>query len=1677
MVTREARRAQADPNPKQRSIIVLLLSLLLGCLYPFTTRAESVQKSADQKSAAKASVENTAKLSREAAVRARLLGTYGRLPLRFEANQGQSDARVKFLARAHGYTLFLTANDAVLALHQTGGRKQDARTAALRYRLLDANPAPEISPVGLLPAKSNYLIGKDPSQWHTNIPNYARVRYQRIYPGVDLVYYGNERRLEFDFEVAPGADPRAIRLAVDGARQVRLEEQGDLVLDTPVGEARLLKPHAYQRAEGKIQTVASRYVLEGTNTVRFELGPYDRSRALVIDPVLEPPSGHPILGYSTYLGGNDTDDGFGIAVDSSGQAYVTGTTSSTNFPLTTFAGEALQAAANSENPDVFVAKLSADGTSLVYSTYLGGSSDDEGLGITVDTSGNAYVTGATLSPNFPLTPGAFQTTHSNYSDVFVTKLNSSGSALVYSTLLGGSHGYNGGNADQSGNAIAVDSSGAAYVTGSTDTPDFPTTPGAFRTSTGPGGSIFVTKLNPAGSALVYSTYLAWGGGDGDGIAVDSSGAAYVTGTTLSATDFPITPGAFQTVFRGSGSCTYGGETVPCPDAFVTKLNAAGSSLVYSTYLGGSGGDAGLGITVDDFSNVSVTGPTTSEDFPTLHAIQPTINKGAGCHPPSALAAISAAQSSECVSDAFVTKFNSSGSALIYSTYLGGTDDEVGLGITSDPSGNVYVTGATYSCDFPVAKATQEQGGNCGVGFFGGSQSSQDSPQRRLRAHRVEAGYGISSSAAADAFVTRIDDFGSSLVYSTYLGGANDDDGLSIRNDNVGNSYVIGSTYSTNFPTANPVQAANAGDSDAFVSKIEGTSAIRYLPEFSAYTFPANDDDSTSLVPLGFTVNFFGNQYDSIYINNNGNVTFDAPLGEYTPFDLTSTGTVIIAPFFGDVDTRAGSLVTFGPATIDGRRAFGVNWVNVGYYYYATDKLLSAQLILIEREDVQSATDGTSTGNFDIEFNYDKVQWETGDASGGTGGLGGDSARAGFSNGTRNPGTYFELAGSAINGAFLDNNTATGLIHNNMNSNHLGRYVFQVRGGVVQGADLAITKTVSSSAVSVGENLTYNITAINNGPADATAATVEDILPETLTLVSATASQGSCTGTTTITCNLGTLAKDASATVTIVATATATGQVTNTARVSSNLPDGNPDNNSASVVTAVQGADLAITKTASSSEVSVGGTLTYTLNVVNNGPAEATAVTVADTLPETLTLISVTPSQGGCTGTTTITCNLGVMANGAHATVTIVATATITGQVTNRAQVSANLPDGNPDNNSASITTRVSADLSLTPPSVEFEGNVDIICPAKHVTVKSIRQTPLTITGVTVSGPFSIDTNCRDATLAPGGTCLITVLFLPHSVGTFEGAVTIGISGNAAAVTLALSGHATPACRLHASSQVSTVVRGTSSTTFNIADSNPSCFTSKVNLSCADQSPATCSFSAATIRPTEGAVLTVGNLAAVTANDLNLRVVGTTSDHSASVNLAVHVSDFSLAASTSRATVTGGQSATYNLSLQSINGLRGRVNLSCTGAPMGATCSVTPASLTLDGAAATSFSVKVTTTARSLGAPGAKPQGLPPFFGPWIGLAGVWWLMALALLAGLAGSRRSGRQALLGLTAALLFVLLWAACAGGSNIFRQTLSTGTPAGTYSLTLSATYPAGQGGAASDLSHSTSLTLLVQ
>ena len=714
------------------------LALVIGVVRP---RGAEPRRVTDARTAAAGTSQ------RSDASNGRVADAYGKLPLSFEVNVGQADTPARFLARGPGYGVALEPTQAVLALRRSvrspatpsAGPVARARdvaetttTARLALQFVGANRAAAVTGEAALPGVVNYLLGNDPAQWHRNVKTFGHVRYRDLYPGIDLVYYGNPQQLEHDFVVAPGADPAAIRLRFEGATAVTLADNGDVVVAVGGREVRLQAPVVYQSNGAAREPVAGRYVLDRDGTVNFSFGAYDRTRALVIDPVLV---------YSTYLGGGSGfDRGNGVAVDSAGAAYVTGSTTSTDFP----AANPLQATM-AGNSDAFVAKFAADGSALVYATYLGGTDDDDARSIAVDGSGAAYVTGLTYSTNFPIA-NPLQGAMAGTRDAFIAKLAADGSSLVYATYLGGSD-------SDFGFGIAVDSTGAAYVTGSTTSTNFPTA-NPLQVANAGSNDAFVAKLAVDGSALVYATYLGGSSGDdGKSIAVDSAGAAYVTGVTTS-TNFP-TANPLQVTMAG----TY--------DAFVAKLAADGSALVYATYLGGSGEDDGWGIAVDSAGAAYATGYTGSINFPTTNPLQGA-NAGS--------------------KDGFVAKLAADGSALVYATYLGGSSDDAARGIAVDSTGAAYVTGSTTSTNFPTANALQ--------GTMAGN---------------------------VDAFVAKLAADGSALVYATYLGGSGIDGGNGIAVDSTGAAYVTGRTYSTNFPTANPLQAANASSDgshdDAVVVKL------------------------------------------------------------------------------------------------------------------------------------------------------------------------------------------------------------------------------------------------------------------------------------------------------------------------------------------------------------------------------------------------------------------------------------------------------------------------------------------------------------------------------------------------------------------------------------------------------------------------------------------------------------------------------------------------------------------------------------------------------------------------------------------------------------------------------------------------------------------------------------------
>ncbi|HXY03876.1 MAG TPA: SBBP repeat-containing protein, partial [Terriglobales bacterium] len=764
------------------------------------------------------------------------LRLFAQLPLYFEKNQGQSDPRVKFLAHGRGYGLFFTTNSAVLTLRPSAASDQHSghQSSVLRMTFLRGNPHPKLKGENELPGKSNYFIGNDPAKWQHDIPQFGRVRYANLYPGIDLVFYGDRGQLEYDFEISPRADPGQLALKFGGVQHSSIDAEGNVVLAFSDGDVRLLTPHIYQVVAGEKRTISGRFQLRNNNEVGFELSPYDGSRKLVIDPVLT---------YSTYLGGSG-DEGCSVilgtgtpvsgcpavAVDPASNAYIAGSTTSADFPTATPFQAGLRGAAN-----VFVAKLNAAANTLLFATYLGGNGKDYTAGVGVDSATNVVVGGTTSSNNFPTTAdttttkAAFQRTPLNaHNHVFVTELNSSGNALNYSTYLSG-------NGTDTATGLAVGQSDQnAYVTGtttSTNTPSstssFPATLGAYQTAPALGSRIqfFMSKVNPfqsGDSSLAYSTYF--GGGNpssgvavGGGIAVDISNNVYITGGTNfvhvgAANDFPILnadQGCLNSPTITVTTTTCSASTANT-DAFAAEFNpnaVTGAQLLYSTYLGGTGNDIGYGIATDGTS-AYITGSTTSTDVPVAGTEVFQSTNGGG-------------------TDAFlgklanpVTTGTTPGSVtLSYFTYIGGSGTDVGLAVAVDAIQGARITGWTNSPNLPVLNASIP------VGYEGNN----------------------------DAFVARIDTTATTSTatghYLTYLGGTGTDYGTSIAVDPQNSSYVAGETSSGDFltfavPQSPAFQPNLAGPTDAFLSKFGPTLA-----------FTLTGDSSPPTVGVGSQVSF------------------------------------------------------------------------------------------------------------------------------------------------------------------------------------------------------------------------------------------------------------------------------------------------------------------------------------------------------------------------------------------------------------------------------------------------------------------------------------------------------------------------------------------------------------------------------------------------------------------------------------------------------------------------------------------------------------------------------------------------------------------------------------------------------------------------------------------------------
>ncbi len=718
---------------------------------------------------------------------------YGQVPLRFEPNVGLADPNVRYISRGNGYAMYFMSGQIGLALDISTNANEDRRSASFRksgprqfgmafLEFENANTGAPISAEQTLPEKINYFVGNDPKQWRTEVSAFGRVRYQNIYPGIDLTFHGNQGHLEYDFVVAPHANPEAIRIRLEGVDHAAIETNGDLAVSIQGRTICFCHPSIYQMIGGARHDIAGSYHLAG-NSVGFEIGNYDASQPLVIDPVLS---------YSSFIGGvgGFGTEGFGIACDSSGNAYVCGETTANLTNIWAAGGFQTNFAGGSINGDAFVAKIGPTGTNLIYLTYLGGSSDDLAVGIAVDSSGNAFVGGYTDSLNFPTTNALYPTIptayNSNYGDQpgsgFVAELNTNGTHLVYSSYLGST----GANSVSFVEALALDSSDNAYLTGYTYGTNFPVTVHAMQNhNQGTNGTVFlnpnafVTEVASNGANLVYSTYLAGTNYDvGLGIAVDASNYVYVAGYTASF-NFPtcnvptnLPNGKF---LNGSMSHSSGGFY----DAFATKFPPLASqpasitNLIYSFFLGGNQSDYGYGVAADTNGDAYVVGDTYSLNFPTNNGLDTSLNSGDG---------------STNLPDAFATKLSPAGS-VIYSTYLGGSNSDLASAVAAQNDGQAVVVGQTGSIDF----------------------APYDN-------------YGSINSGNLDAFVAKLSSSGNALVNFAYLGGSSQDSARGVAVDSQNNVYITGYTLSTNFPiTATNVFDPNFGSktiyTNAFITKL------------------------------------------------------------------------------------------------------------------------------------------------------------------------------------------------------------------------------------------------------------------------------------------------------------------------------------------------------------------------------------------------------------------------------------------------------------------------------------------------------------------------------------------------------------------------------------------------------------------------------------------------------------------------------------------------------------------------------------------------------------------------------------------------------------------------------------------------------------------------------------------
>ncbi len=1233
----------------------------------------------------------------DSAARTSIEQAYGKLPMRFETNQGQTDSRVKFLASGSSYSLFLTDDEAVLRL----------QSAVLRMRLAGANRKPHVSGTERLQTASNYFIGNDPRTWRTNVANYARVKYEAVYPGVDLIWYGKEQQIEHDFVIAPGADPGRIKLSFAGADSMAIDAEGALALRVDDDDVRLLKPVAWQEANGRRREIACNYRISERNQIEFQLGEYDAGQALVIDPVLV---------YSTYFGGTGVESGLGIAVDESGSAYVCGSTASTDFP----AQNGIQPNKGpGSTSDAFVLKLNPGGSSAVYATYLGGGGDDTAFSIAVDAAGAAYVAGETGAPDFPTTAGARQRSLAGANDAFVTKLNPSGTVLVYSTLIGGN------NFDRA-YGVAVDASGNAYLAGQTDSTDFPTAGSTTSRSGAPlfksansaanwnasdngltAGFVQAIAIDPANPNNLYigSTTGVFKSADGGAQWSFAGAAPGASGARPLITTLALDPKTATTVYLGTTAGFFksvnGGQSfepknsgLPATSVSAIAIDPMTTTTIYAgtfsgAYRSADGGESWTPINSGLSDRPPSQGGTlvvrklvldpvnrTTLYAGTIRGVFKTADGGANWAPASSGLSSGLPFGPDILALAIdptnpgtLYAGTLSSGAVAYKTTNGGAGwQRSDNGLRIEINGvNALSPPASFAID-PLAASTVYAGNAQGVfkSVDGGatwSLSSEGVSSRTVTALAVNPANPpilfAGTNIGGDAFVAKLNPSGSSLVYSRYLGGSEFENARGIAVDGAGNAWVTGTTDSSNFPTANPIQPAFAQFGDAFVTKINASG--------SALIFSSYLGSNISDFGYGIALDGAGAAYVTGYTSGRNFPTVNAIRGNFAggSFDafvskLKADGSALeYSTYLGGAANDFG----FAVAVDDGGNAW------IAGQTASTDFPSSNTL-----QPFGGIADAFVTR---INPAGSKILYSTflgGGASDQGNGIAVDASGAAY------------VTGTTFSGNFPTVNPAQTLKG--------ASDAFIARLGAA--ADLAVTMTDSPDPATFGADLTYSITVANRGESTATNVRLNDQLPPGSTFVSATPSQGSCGGTSAITCNLGNVNEGASATLIIVIKPPANRSITNTANVVANEPDPNLTNNTATETTTVDFADLTLTKLASHLRIEQGGKLSWILTVKNNGVVNVNNFVVSDNLPAETTFISCTATGGGNCGGSGNNRTATFSTVEAGKTVTAVLSATVNNStaigatINNTASINPTFVDSNAADNQAAATTVVGA---------------------------------------------------------------------------------------------------------------------------------------------------------------------------------------------------------------------------------------------------------------------------------------------------------------------------------------------------------------------------------------------------